>query len=610
MTDRARIVVVCLFSTLAIVPVAPRAASADLPIPTLSSPAGSASSTPTFRWDPVTGASDYHLWVNSPTDNVFAVWYPAASICSGDACSVVAPTALSGNEYRWWVQARSGAETGAWSAGLTFTVLGIPGRPGLLGPSGTATAAPTYTWSGASDAAEYLVWVTGPAGVVVQTWYPAASVCAGATCTVTPGGALDSGDYRWWVQARNSSGTGPWSDGLSFTVGIQAPAATTLASPIGTIGTPFPTYRWQAVAGATEHRLFVTNASGLVLDVRYAATAACTLDGCAATPGLALAAGEYRWWVQTSSSSGDGPWSAGLTFVEDPLVGLCDYVANESVNLEEASLNYFTIANGSFAYRASLINDYHYYAAIPDACPADFDGSCLVESNVMVMYQSRVPAAAREAIVLIHGNSVVPDDFFQPTGTYLRQAGQTLYDQGFAVYAPYVTHSSRFQNARRRLAALGGARFVDLDAERVVRLVRQIAGGYDRIHLAGASYGGGLAAAALQQLVASNDPVRAKLGVVLSIEGAVPAENWLNAYFNGLFEWDWEMIYPGFGRSEFLALASLPNLFLAYSSCNELGWTRLYAGITGSRPILHFTGGHEMSVDVFNQALSIFRSTP
>jgi hypothetical protein len=63
------------------------------------------------------------------------------------------------------------------------------------------------------------VWVDGPLGNVVNTWFNAGNVCSGSTCSVTPVLTLSANTtYTWKVRARNAGGTGPWSSTLSFTV--------------------------------------------------------------------------------------------------------------------------------------------------------------------------------------------------------------------------------------------------------------------------------------------------------------------------------------------------------------------------------------------------------
>jgi hypothetical protein len=99
----------------------------------------------------------------------------------------------------------------------------------LISPSGTiTTTTPTYTWNAVSEATEYNLKVNDSTGNKILRWYTSSEAgCASGlgTCSVTPTIALAAGSGTWWIQAKNSAGTGPWSSGMSFTVeGISTPS--------------------------------------------------------------------------------------------------------------------------------------------------------------------------------------------------------------------------------------------------------------------------------------------------------------------------------------------------------------------------------------------------
>ena len=126
------------------------------------------------------------------------------------------------------MQARNSVGAGPWSAARTFTVTtdgttSPPPAPALQSPAGIVTATrPTYSWTAATTATDYYLWVNGPLGPVVQQWYAAAAVCSASACAAAPATTLASGAHTWWVQARNGLGTGLWSAGRNFTVQPQA----------------------------------------------------------------------------------------------------------------------------------------------------------------------------------------------------------------------------------------------------------------------------------------------------------------------------------------------------------------------------------------------------
>jgi hypothetical protein len=165
-----------------------------------------------------------------------------------------------------------------------------------------------------ANATQYEIWVGDASTAVIRTTHAASTVCAGTTCSLTPATVLANRSYAWWIQARGTAGTGPWSNGMGFTVNATTPAAAVLVSPSGT-ATRTPTYTWNAVSGATDYQLWVGGASVPIIQVWYSASAVCSGTTSSVTPPTVLPAGVQSWWVQSRNSSGNGPWSAARTFV-------------------------------------------------------------------------------------------------------------------------------------------------------------------------------------------------------------------------------------------------------------------------------------------------------
>jgi hypothetical protein len=93
----------------------------------------------------------------------------------------------------------------------------------LISPSGTiSTSTPAYTWNATSDSARYYLWVNDSAtNGKIKQWYAAEQAgCPSGTgtCSVTPTTSLATGPGRWWIQAWNEAGYGPWSDLMTFVV--------------------------------------------------------------------------------------------------------------------------------------------------------------------------------------------------------------------------------------------------------------------------------------------------------------------------------------------------------------------------------------------------------
>src|SRR5207244_4168848 len=153
---------------------------AALAAPTPIGPGGSLiSAEPSFTWNAVAGAAHYDVWVSDKTSGtalrnqvVFGTsWAPTTPLQPGD-------------NYTWWVRAvdNSGANAGAWSTPLDFSVASLA-KPSLVGPIGsTSSDRPTFAWNPVTGADHYDVWVndltTGQSGVLRKQDVAGASLAA------------------------------------------------------------------------------------------------------------------------------------------------------------------------------------------------------------------------------------------------------------------------------------------------------------------------------------------------------------------------------------------------------------------------------------------------
>jgi hypothetical protein len=195
----------------------------------------------------------------------------------------------------------------------------LPEAATLVSPSAkTYTNTPTYIWNAVSNSTQYYVKVNDSDGTKIQQWYSASEAgCPNGTgtCSVTPTAELVVGAGTWWIQTRNSFGDGPLSQGLAFTV--SKPEAATLVSPTGKITDCTPAYTWNAVEGSTKYYLMVNDATGAKIRKWYTEAEAGCPSGtgtCSATPSIELAIGTVKWWIQTWSPVGTGPWSDFIYF--------------------------------------------------------------------------------------------------------------------------------------------------------------------------------------------------------------------------------------------------------------------------------------------------------
>ncbi len=290
----------------------------------LISPSGTiANYNPTYVWSKVTASTWYQLSVSGPSGYTFTKWYEGTTICGASTCFIAGATPnLAIGSFTWKVQTWNSGGVGPWSATLSFSTP-VPTPPGpatLTSPSGSiGTTMPTYTWNVVSDSTYYYLWVDGPSGNVIKTWYTSAQAnCNSTSCSVTPSTALGGGTYTWKVQTWNAYGVGPWSATMSFTP-PTLPGPATLVSPNTTIADHTPIYTWNAVADSTYYYLWVNGPSGTVIQQWYTATDAhCDASTCWVEPTTALASGAHTWWIQTWNPAGKGPWSAAMNFMVSP----------------------------------------------------------------------------------------------------------------------------------------------------------------------------------------------------------------------------------------------------------------------------------------------------
>jgi len=302
-----------------------QAAEAPASAPAGIAPGGlvATTTTPTYRWNAVPGATRYTLWVNDATASsqvpprTLRELYQAAELgCeAGGECAVTPAKALASGPAKWWVRAENPVAMSVWSVALDFTVsppaptLG----PTLIDPVGSVAAGTvTYRFNSVPHAVDYFLWVNDHTGPTLKQVYSAVSAnCAnGGICSITPTTPPGVGPRTWWVRGQNLMGSGPWSAGKAFTIaGGSPPSTATLLAPSGSITSTTPMYAWSAVSGATRYQLWVGNSSGRVLKQFFKPVEAGCDDGtCEATPTTPVPAGSATWWIQADNDAGPGAW--------------------------------------------------------------------------------------------------------------------------------------------------------------------------------------------------------------------------------------------------------------------------------------------------------------
>lgn len=276
-------------------------------------------STPTLSWQPVGGATRYDLWVNDISRGINQLF--RLDNLPADQTSFTPAQALGVGRYRFWVRAYDDLEQpGFWSSGHDFK---IRTRPTFTSPANQAIVAsstfPEISWTTVVDTDSYDLWVnnltTGESQVIREMDLQTTSYASGLA-------SLPGGTYKAWTRARvqdeiltSRNGGDPvfissfWSRPVTFTV-LSAP---TNIRPAGATFDRTPTIEWDAVEGATNYYVWVTQrnpgeTAKVVLRDRF-------VEGTTRIPETDLENGRYVVWVKAIAADGtESQWSAATEF--------------------------------------------------------------------------------------------------------------------------------------------------------------------------------------------------------------------------------------------------------------------------------------------------------
>jgi hypothetical protein len=289
-----------------------------------------ADTTPTFQWQPVTGATKYTFEIKDRYTNAVIVknTYSAAARCDAVECTIPSPVTLSHDDYKWHVLSRTDSEKGAWSVWWNLTIGTVSLQtPSLQSPGANAAvfqSTPILQWSPVDYAIEYRVRVKDALGILLVDELLPCAVCK------TPGGlcefplpfdlGTDYGLYSWQVQAKNGGFYSTWTTWRNFIyTRIAAVLQNMPANGQGGLFTDRPVFGWSVVDGAEEYQLQIRNGSGtVVIEEVFSAAAACSGLTCETQTTEALPdTGTYSWHVRGKNGRNFGYWSAWWSFTTD-----------------------------------------------------------------------------------------------------------------------------------------------------------------------------------------------------------------------------------------------------------------------------------------------------
>jgi hypothetical protein len=319
----------------------------DLGKPSLSSPSDGATKQALdlkLSWYSVSGAKTYSVFV-ATTESTLTALDDFATTCA--KCTLVASSnytyytvpkgKLAGNtKYFWMVRAEAPGQLGDYSSirDFTTTYSSDLGKPSLSSPADGAVDQPinlTLSWSSVSGAKTYSIFLA-TSTTTLGNLDDFATSCSGCvhlgvsntTSYKVPAGELEPGKkYFWMVRAEAPGVLGPYSNTRGFSTkpvdNCPSLAPAVLKSPTDAqtgLGTT-PTLAWNAVAGATEYRVFLASSYQTLSQLGADAYACpgCVLNNPSATTSFVVPFGylvegqTYYWMVRAASQCGGGPSS-------------------------------------------------------------------------------------------------------------------------------------------------------------------------------------------------------------------------------------------------------------------------------------------------------------
>ncbi|MCA9058287.1 MAG: hypothetical protein KDA85_07295, partial [Planctomycetaceae bacterium] len=190
---------------------------------------------------------------------------------------------------------------------LDGTFLTVPAAPTLISPSGTlASVNPLFQWTFTLNADHYELEVANLTTGVSQ-FYVQQNLTGTQHTSVTQ---FPEGTYEARVRSVDSTGKASvWSNVLTFTVDIPAPAQPVITKPTGSIADPFPVFEWNQTPGAVSYSLWVNDFNTGKRVIYRTNETALKYQHFTALPD-----GTYRAWVRAFNSQGE--YSLWSNFVE------------------------------------------------------------------------------------------------------------------------------------------------------------------------------------------------------------------------------------------------------------------------------------------------------
>ncbi len=254
-------------------------------------------------WTAVASATAYEVYRNTANSSASAVKLAPDAIDSPFDDS----TAVIGTVYYYWVKAKNGGGSSPFSAydsGYAAASVNVPTAPiGITASKGAFADRVRVTWTVVASASAYEVYRNTTAD--------------SASAVLLPPDAIDSPfddatavidiTYYYWVKAKNSAGSSPFSasDSGYATASVKAPTAPSGVSATKDVYTDHVRITWFAVPNAASYDVYrnTVNDSASAVKLEPEADSSPFDD---ATVGIGVT---YFYWVKAKNSAGVSEFS-------------------------------------------------------------------------------------------------------------------------------------------------------------------------------------------------------------------------------------------------------------------------------------------------------------
>lgn len=318
-----------------------------LAAPVVTNPLNNATGVPidgTITWNATTGATFYSLQV---ADNP-SFTSPIINQTNISATSLAYTNLNYYTNYYLRVKAHNPDGESDYTSTITFrTIVGIPTNQS---PANNAFSQPlngTLQWTSVTGATQYDAQIATDAGFtnIVQTLSNLPSNSGNYI------GLNNATLYYWRARAKNSEGTGAFSNPTTFTT-LIGPA--TLVSPANNATNVNPlsgSFTWNAPATATHYRIQVALDNGftnIVIDQNNLSTTSYNYTNL-------LSKTQYYWRVYSFNVNNQGTWSNTFTFTTGlgKVVLVSPANGAQGIELNGVVFNWQSL-NGATSYRFIL----------------------------------------------------------------------------------------------------------------------------------------------------------------------------------------------------------------------------------------------------------------